>query len=282
MPSFNQGKFLEEGILSVLGQNYPDLEFIVIDGGSTDHSCEILENYSKQLTYWHSRKDKGQADAIRQGVSRSTGEVLCWLNSDDMLLPGALRDIGSRFVAPGSGKYRLIYGAAVTIYQENTNLNCTEQVPLLFDSELLTYFDYIIQPSSFWTRELWDAAGGIDIGHHYVLDWDFYIKASKITAFEYVPKFYSVYRRHPLHKSGQGSAARRREIVNIVRQRSTPYWTALYEAVENRYEKVKFLFRCCDYLGLPRCPWLLPVFFPGILKQLKKPGDLKIVIEMLR
>src|SRR5579862_8824120 len=96
-PSFQQGRFLEETIRSVLGQGYPNLDYIVIDGGSTDQSVEIIQKYAAQLSYWVSEPDHGQANAVNKGFQRSTGEILGWLNSDDLLLPGALFTIGRAF-----------------------------------------------------------------------------------------------------------------------------------------------------------------------------------------
>src|SRR5687768_8040118 len=93
-PSYNQGGYLEETIRSVLRQGYPRLEYIIIDGGSSDNSVEIIQKYSNQLAYWVSEKDQGQANAINKGFARATGEIMGWVNSDDLLLPGALHRIG--------------------------------------------------------------------------------------------------------------------------------------------------------------------------------------------
>jgi glycosyltransferase involved in cell wall biosynthesis len=90
-PSYNQGEFLEETINSVLGQSYPNLEYFVVDGNSTDQSLQILEKYSSRLTWWISEADKGQSDAINKGLKRATGDIITWINSDDLLFPGHLK-----------------------------------------------------------------------------------------------------------------------------------------------------------------------------------------------
>lgn len=90
IPSFNQGQFLEDAILSVLHQGYPDIEILVMDGGSTDNSCEVIQRYADQISFWQSQKDNGQSDAINQGIRRATGDIVTWLNSDDIYLPGTL------------------------------------------------------------------------------------------------------------------------------------------------------------------------------------------------
>lgn len=96
-PSFNQGKFLEGTILSVLNQNYPNLEYIIMDGGSTDNSIEIIKKYVDKLTYWQSKPDDGQSAAINEGFRHATGEIFCWLNSDDQYTEGALKIVGEYF-----------------------------------------------------------------------------------------------------------------------------------------------------------------------------------------
>src|SRR5688500_13464995 len=110
--SYNQGKFIEETILSVIGQGYENLEYLVIDGGSTDESVDIIRKYEKQIHYWVSEKDRGQSEAINKGITRSTGEIFTWINSDDLLLPGALHKAAEQF-AKVPGQTGVIYGGTV-------------------------------------------------------------------------------------------------------------------------------------------------------------------------
>ena len=117
-PSFNQGRFLERTILSVLNQNYPNLEYIVMDGGSTDESVEIIKKYENYLAYWISEKDNGQSDAIKKGFQKSTGEILAWLNSDDIYLSGALRGVAG-FFRDGKGT-EVVYGNRYIIDEPTT------------------------------------------------------------------------------------------------------------------------------------------------------------------
>lgn len=280
IPSFNQGQYIEETILSVLGQGYPSLEVIVIDGGSTDNTVEILEKYSSQLSYWHSRKDRGQADAINQGMNLSSGDILCWLNSDDMYLPGTLLDIAKRFDKTVD-ECHLIYGAAAVINEIAGNLDGGADPAASFDPLRLTYSDFIVQPSSFWTRKLWTSTGELDVNYKYVLDWDWFIRASKIAKFEYVPKFYSVYRLHQLHKTSQGGAERRKEIIEVVKKFSSNYWLELYSETERCYEQISETKKVLRSLKIPKAHLILPMLFPKILLKLKQVQDLSVVLMMM-
>lgn len=280
IPSFNQGQYIEETILSVLGQGYPELELIVLDAGSTDNTVEVIEKYSDKISYWHSKKDKGQADAINQGMNLSSGEVVCWLNSDDMYLPGTLLDIGKRFCGR-TNENHMVYGAAVTINQSNEKLLSSAQTAAPFEAFTLTYRDFIVQPSAFWTRKLWESTGNLDISYNYVLDWEWFLRASKITSFEYVPKFYSVYRYHPFHKTSSGGAERRKEIIEIVKNYSSKYWIDLYLEVEEAYDAIQEKLKILSKLKVPKKKLILPpVFFPRIMSRVKKLEDFYTVLVM--
>src|SRR4030066_2441490 len=96
-PSYNQGQFIEETIISVIGQKYPELEYIIIDGGSTDNSTAIIRKYERDLAYWISEKDSGQSEALNKGFKKASGDIVCWINSDDLLLPGSLKIVAEYF-----------------------------------------------------------------------------------------------------------------------------------------------------------------------------------------
>lgn len=279
IPSLNQGAFLEEALLSVIGQRYPDLEILVMDGGSQDGSLQVIQKYSDQISYWTSEADEGQAHAINKGFRQCSGEILCWLNSDDMLLPGTLLTIGRR-LAGNSRARRLVYGAALMMRQD-ADLRGWDQTAEPFDPERLRYADYIAQPSSFWTRALWDAAGELDIRYRYALDWEWYIRASQHAHFEYVPRFFSVYRWHASHKTSTGGEARRQEIVEIVRRYAPAYWGQLYEMI---HQRLPWIQKVRSWLLASRIPgaWRLVRFsVPRVWLRLKAKDDLQIVLSML-
>lgn len=281
IPSFNQGQYLEEAILSVIGQYYPRLELLVIDGGSTDNSVEILEKYSPHISYWHSRKDKGQADAINHGMSLSSGEVLCWLNSDDMYLPGTLLDVGRRF-SGRTEKSHLLYGGTIFLGQDHSGSTCEGHQAAPFDAFSLTYYAFVIQPSTFWTRELWKEAGNIDVRFNYVLDWEWFIRASKVTDFEPAPRFYSLYRFHSGHKTGQGGAERQQEIIEVVKKYSSDYWAKTFVEVQKHYNSIRLMKEILSRLGITKDKAILPFFFPKIWFRLNAMRDFHTVLDMYR
>jgi glycosyltransferase involved in cell wall biosynthesis len=266
VPSFNQGQYIEETLLSIIDQKYPNLEILVLDGGSTDNTVEVIKKYADHLFYWHSKSDRGQADAINQGMQLSTGEIVCWLNSDDMYLPGALLDVGTR-LRGRTDQCHLIYGKTNLVRQTgNTYYACGCQTAAPFDPFTLTYEDFISQPSSFWTRPLWQAVGELNIDYNYLLDWDWYIRAAKVAKFEYVPQPYSVYRYHASHKTSTGGAKRRKEVRQIVSQYSSTYWSNLYIEVENYYSSLKFWARLVSKLKVPAqlSNFLVATLFPRL------------------
>lgn len=166
-PSYNHSKYLETTIKSVLGQNYPNLEYFVIDGGSNDGTQEIIQKYSDKITFWTSEKDEGQSDAIRKGFSMSSGEILGWINSDDAYFPNALTRIGLFFHEHPEAD--LVTGG-IAFTNENGNVyKCYDRpnTKLWFAKRGLLSF---AQQATFFRKEIYDRVGGIRSDFHYKMD----------------------------------------------------------------------------------------------------------------
>lgn len=212
-PSFNQGDFIEQTILSVLGQQYPKLEYIVMDGGSKDDSVKVIERYASQLTNWRTGPDKGQANAINEGMAMATGDILCWLNSDDMLLPGALHRVAAAMM--DVDRPALLFGDC--LHMENGKRKCRgSEVARDHSRHHIELLSYIIQPSSFFNRKAWEATGTLEEELHYSFDWDWQIRAArKDVSFMSLKEYLSVYRIHSAHKSATGGGERMKELSKV-------------------------------------------------------------------
>jgi glycosyltransferase involved in cell wall biosynthesis len=173
MPSYNQAAFLETAISSVLEQNYSNLEFMIMDGGSSDGSLDIIQRYSKHFSYWKSQPDKGQADALKQGFARASGVFLGWLNSDDVLLPGALIRIVQAYQAHPEGS--IFAGNILWIDQHDRIIRCKRHPPSA-DFFARHGIFIIAQPGSFFKRADYAAIGGVNSSLRYVMDADLYIR----------------------------------------------------------------------------------------------------------
>lgn len=199
MPSFNQAAYLEEAINSVLDQEYPNLEFMILDGGSTDGSREIIERYSDRLAYWHSRSDKGQTDALIQGFERATGDLLGWVNSDDVLLPGCLQCIAHTYASrPESG---LFGGHYVLIDPNGRIIRCKRH---LGNPDWFARYGLFVvnQPGSFFKRQDYEAVGGLHLHLRYVMDTDLYVRMMlNGTRFAHTGAYLSGFRKHPTAKT---------------------------------------------------------------------------------
>lgn len=279
VPSFNQGEYLEDCILSIWGQNYPNLEILLLDGGSTDHTGEVIQEHKAKLTWWRSAPDDGQAAAINEGMARASGAILCWLNSDDMFMPGALLHVG-RSLRERTHEPQLVYGGSVILDERGADpmAVCMPSAP--FDAECLTYLAYLTQPSCFWTRALWSAAGPLNPVLNYVLDWEWFVRASQITSFEQTRRVYSIYRRHPEHKSGQGSVDRRVEVCQVVRDHAPEYWRKLFVDVQARFEPLNARAEWLERWRVPYRRRLLPLLAPGFIPRLHKMQDLMTALGM--
>jgi glycosyltransferase involved in cell wall biosynthesis len=197
-PSYNQGSFLEETILSVLNQTYQNIEYIVIDGGSSDDSVEILKKYNSQISYWISEKDCGQADAINKGLHIATGEYVGWLNSDDCLLPDATKTVVDIFLKKTNVDF--IYGDV------NQGVCLTDSKKLqgkqtTIENMLISGQVPIPQQGSLWRRSSLEKIGQVCTKWHVVLDRDIFIRTALKCNIYYLHKTLGFFRQHPNSKS---------------------------------------------------------------------------------
>ncbi|MBP2134452.1 glycosyltransferase involved in cell wall biosynthesis [Methanomicrobium sp. W14] len=184
-PSYNQGKFIEETILSVLNQDYPNIEYIVMDGGSTDETLEVLKKYNGRIV-WFSEKDNGQTDAINKGLRMAKGEILAYLNSDDTYLPGAVSRAVNYFRENPDAK--LLYGEGYHITAEGEVIERYPTEP--FDFNRLAETCYICQPTTFWKREVIETVGLFDDKLQFCMDYDYWIRvAEEYGGFDYLPEY---------------------------------------------------------------------------------------------
>ena len=200
-PSFNQARFLEQTMRSVLEQDYPNLEYIVIDGGSSDGSLEIIQKHVDRLAYWQSQKDKGQTDAINQGFARATGEILAWLNSDDILYPGAVSAAVRQLQEhPEVG---MVYGDCHWINAEGEIIGNfpAAQTDL---KKLRRGYVHIPQQTAFFRADLWRKVGPLDDSFYFAMDYDLWVRLAALAPLVYVPQLWAAFR---LHGEGKSIAA---------------------------------------------------------------------------
>lgn len=235
-PSFNQAQFLETTMLSVLGQCYENLEYIVMDGGSNDGSVEIIRRHESKLAHWTSGPDGGQAAALNNAFARATGDIFCWLNSDDFFIPGALHLV-AKMLGDSIGKPAFVYGSCLFFREEESWAKVVRPRP--HDAARLRARAFIIQPSAFWTRQLWEAAGPLDASLHFGFDWDFFLRGTKHCDFRTTPEILSAYRFHSAHKSANNADKRRGEIVSVVRRHGTPREIAAYEFAQRNWRAIE-------------------------------------------
>ena len=232
MPSFNQAPFLEEALESVLSQDYPHVELIVRDGGSTDGSVDIIEKYSPRLAFWASQRDRGQCDAINQGFEQSTGEIMCWLNSDDLLEPGAISAVVEHFrMQPDS---MVVTGSCLCVDEAGTLIHRDTKKPLdggdsrdalraAGSSEgaqnLVVWFrDWFPQSSTFWRRAIWERVGPLDEAWNYSMDYELWRRMSRHSRIDVIDRVLSRYRYHSDAKCIVSTWGPMREVLEINRR----------------------------------------------------------------
>lgn len=224
-PSYHQAQYLEQTICSVLGQDYPNIQYLIADGGSTDGSVEMIQRYEARLAWWVSEPDQGQAEAINKGMARADGEIVAWLNSDDLYAPGAVRKaVDALMQNPKAG---LVYGRAVSINPKGRPLN-----DLAFGRwglNDLAAFKILTQPAVFVRRAAWEEAGGLDMSYHLLLDHHLWLRIAARHPILGVPEVWAFARHHPAAKNVAQAEKFGREAWRIVAwMKSDPALSAVY------------------------------------------------------
>ncbi len=230
-PSFNQGDFLEETILSVLNQNYPNLEYIIIDGGSTDNSVEIIKKYEKHLKYWVSEKDSGQSEAINKGIKQATGDIINWLNSDDLFMPSTLFKI-HEFFLNASSDIGVIHGGTL-LFNNKGDLNFDYGYKDPTIERFLSGMSFS-QPSAFIRKIYIDKIGALNENAHYGMDYDVYSKLALVSQFVKVDECFSKYRIH----SNSKSVSQNHLFIND--------WIDVFANILNNFNKKELLLKFDD------------------------------------
>lgn len=220
-PSLEQGRFLRHSIESVLGQNYPRLEYFVQDGGSTDDSKSILREFGGRLSGWDVCSDRGQSHAINMGFQRTTGEIMGWLNSDDILLPETLTFVGQFFAR--NPDISVLYGNRIVI--DTRGLEIGRWILPKHETEVLRWIDYVPQETMFWRRSLWEKVGGeLDESLHFAIDWDLLLRFQNAGArFAHVPHFLGAFRVHPQQKTSTQMNSLGAKEIAALRQKHLGY-----------------------------------------------------------
>lgn len=252
-PSYNQGRFLRRTIESVLTQEYPRVEYIVCDGGSTDESRAILESYGDRFS-WVSEPDAGQSNAINKGLRRARGDIVAYLNSDDVLLPGALLTIVAHLEA--NPEWDLVYGNAHHIDVDDRVLGPYPTAP--FDFDRLLQDCCICQPAAFWRRRVIDRIGFFDDALHYAMDYEYWMRLHRAGGLlAHVPDFIASSRVHSATKTLSARLQVYDEILAVSRRHAkdasfSQYYAYWHHRCHERAHGWPRLLR-----WLPECHWWL-------------------------
>jgi GT2 family glycosyltransferase len=211
-PSYNQAPFLEQTMQSVLEQDYPHIEYIVVDGGSTDNSVEVIQKYADRLAYWISEKDSGQAEAINKGFARANGEIVAWLNSDDYYMLNTV-SVAVRCFEQNPGVV-MVYGDMLAVDGNEQTINVLKYRQLSLED--LLCFQIIGQPSVFFRRAALEKAGLLDTTFHFMLDHHLWIRLAQQGRILHIPQIWSAARYHPQAKNRARPAEFGREAFRVL------------------------------------------------------------------
>lgn len=224
-PSYNQARYLEQTIRSVLDSTLAPFEYFVIDGGSTDWSVDVIQKYAPRLTGWVSEKDRGQADAINKGLRQAKGEIVAWLNSDDYYFPAALARAVQTFEQhPEAG---MVYGNVLSVDGQGKPFN--RQTFRAFSLPDLMSFHIISQPAVFMRRSVLEQAGLLDTNYHYLLDHQLWLRLARLAPLVYIPETLAAARYHAEAKNLARTADFGREAFSIVNwMESSPEFSPIF------------------------------------------------------
>ena len=214
-PSYNQADFLEETVLSVLDQDYQNLEYIIVDGGSADGSLEIIQKYSDQLAWWVSEPDQGQTDAINKGFAKANGEILAWLNSDDTYVRGAVSEAVAYL--QDHPEVGMVYGDANLIDEESHVIGKFPARQTDYQ-RLMRGYVHIPQQSTFFRSGLWKAVGPLDSTFFFAMDYDLWVRLSQQAPLKYYPRVWANFRLHGGAKSIEADDRCWPEMVRVHRR----------------------------------------------------------------
>ena len=197
--SLNQGRYLEKTILSVLNQNYPNLEYIVIDGGSQDDSVNIIKKYQKYITYWVSETDKGQSDGLNKGFNKATGDIVAYINSDDVYMPGILEKVAREFMEKGT--IDVLYGNKLVLDPEGKILSERRLLRWMPKISIMGFFSrrgyWVYLDAAFWKREFFVKTNGFDLSLKNTMDVDYFLQLVKCKArFHFMREYFIGFRSH--------------------------------------------------------------------------------------
>lgn len=196
-PSYNQGEYIERTILSVINQTYKNIEYIIFDSCSTDNTINILSRYKDRVKIFV-EKDKGQTDAINKGFKMASGHIVGWINSDDELLPDCVEKVVNAF---NKGEnIGIVYGDTILIDKDDNEIGDAKNPNITFN-KLININSSVVQPGSFYKKDLVEKVGYLDDNLNYVMDFDLWIKLLKISNAYYIPEYLSKFRFHDLSKT---------------------------------------------------------------------------------
>ena len=211
-PSYNQAPFLEQTMQSVLEQDYPHIEYIVVDGGSTDNSAEIIKTYADRLAYWISERDSGQSEAINKGFARANGEIVAWLNSDDYYMRNTISVVVRCFEQNPDAV--MLYGDMLAVDEEGQTINVLKYKQLSLED--LLCFQIIGQPSVFFRHSALNKTGLLDPSFHFMLDHHLWIRLAEQGRILHIPQVWSAARYHPQAKNRARAAEFGREAFRVL------------------------------------------------------------------